>query len=106
MDRKALRERIFNDSAERRRLNQLMRPHIIMGLFKAIGWHYCVGTPLVVLDAPLRGTARRRIAATPRAGAGRRRRRSRSGTRRAGRRGAADRGADEHRGAADRRAAQ
>mmetsp|Transcript_22592 Transcript_22592/g.70822 ORF Transcript_22592/g.70822 Transcript_22592/m.70822 type:complete len:225 (+) Transcript_22592:1392-2066(+) len=52
LDRTALGDLIFNDHAERRRLNRLMQPHIIWGLFKAVGWHFLVGTPLVVMDAP------------------------------------------------------
>jgi dephospho-CoA kinase len=53
LDRAALGAAIFGDVAKRRRLDGLMRPFIAKALMKAIGYHACLGTSLVILDAPL-----------------------------------------------------
>ena len=53
LDRAALGAAIFGDVAKRRRLDAVMRPFIARTLIEAIGYHFCVGTSLVILDAPL-----------------------------------------------------
>ena len=53
LDRAALGAAIFGDVSKRRRLDAVMRPFIARTLIEAIGYHFCVGTSLVILDAPL-----------------------------------------------------
>ena len=53
LDRAALGAAIFGDVAKRRKLDAVMRPFIARTLIQAIGYHFCAGTSLVVLDAPL-----------------------------------------------------
>ena len=53
LDRAALGAAIFGDVAKRRKLDAVMRPFIAKTLIQAIGYHFCVGTSLVILDAPL-----------------------------------------------------
>ena len=53
LDRAALGAAIFGDVAKRRKLDAVMRPFIARTLIQAIGYHFCAGTSLVILDAPL-----------------------------------------------------
>ena len=53
LDRAALGAAIFGDVSKRRKLDAVMRPFIAQALIQAIGYHFCVGTSLVILDAPL-----------------------------------------------------
>ena len=53
LDRAALGAAIFGDVSKRRKLDAVMRPFIARTLIQAIGYHFCVGTSLVILDAPL-----------------------------------------------------
>ena len=53
LDRAALGAAIFGDVSKRRKLDAVMRPFIARTLIQAIGYHFCMGTSLVILDAPL-----------------------------------------------------
>ena len=53
LDRAALGAAIFGDAAKRRKLDAVMRPFIAQALVQAIGFHFSMGTSLVILDAPL-----------------------------------------------------
>ena len=53
LDRAALGAAIFGDVSKRRKLDAVMRPFIAQALIQAIGYHFCMGTSLVILDAPL-----------------------------------------------------
>ena len=52
-DRKKLGDVIFSDDDKRRTLNRIMQAPLARALFRAVLWHFAVGTPVVVLDAPL-----------------------------------------------------
>lgn len=53
LDRGKLGSLIFNDAAQRRKLNVLMRGHILRAMGLELLGHFLAGTRLVVLDAPL-----------------------------------------------------
>mmetsp|Transcript_19995 Transcript_19995/g.25869 ORF Transcript_19995/g.25869 Transcript_19995/m.25869 type:complete len:228 (+) Transcript_19995:60-743(+) len=53
LDREKLGARVFRDANERRKLNAIMRKPIALALLRKISWHWCLGTPVLILDAPL-----------------------------------------------------
>lgn len=53
LDRKRLGDVIFADAEKRRALNRIMQPALAMGMLRKLAYHFCVGTPVVILDAPL-----------------------------------------------------
>jgi dephospho-CoA kinase len=53
IDRKKLGEIVFNDAAQRRKLNGIISPHIAKGMAWECLKHFAFGTPVLVLDVPL-----------------------------------------------------
>jgi len=52
LNRLKLGEIIFNDVEKRRQLTTITGPMIFLEITKQILWHFCLGTPFVVIDAP------------------------------------------------------
>ena len=53
IDRKCLGDLVFSDATKRQQLNRIMQPRIAASLFCSLLHHAIVGTPVLVLDAPL-----------------------------------------------------
>jgi len=52
LDRKKLGEIVFKDEEKRNQLNAVVGPAIFSEITKGIVWNWCLGTPVVVIDAP------------------------------------------------------
>ena len=53
LDRAKLGGLIFSDASQRQLLNRVMLKHILRAMCLELLWHFCRGTAVVVLDAPL-----------------------------------------------------
>lgn len=53
IDRKQLSALVFSSPVQRRMLNGIIHPRMLLALVMKLLCHFCVGTPVVVLDAPL-----------------------------------------------------